>query len=774
MHLVHPWLVTAMCLWFGKFALCFVLPTVVISKSRHFSTTEFALSCQERDDLFRECLSESPGISRRELLAWGPILAGVLSAAATGGSASAEPSLESKPKFQWPFSSTRKYKMIKLNNELKVLLVSDKQAVRAAAALAIDGAGQFSDPEELPGCAHLMEHMILSSASSSRFRKSADFEDWLSDVEGASNAFTGYEQVCFHFTSPPGVLMEALTRFSSLFNEPDVIKICQNEEILKREIRRVSSELDFENENMQAFYVVKDMMNPEHPYSRFARGNIESLERKPREDGLNVPEILFNFFREHYQSTSASLVVVAPFDIITLERWVSPFNGILSRERRVARKGRIFPKETLLADKRSRQVLLYRPKTEVPLKENIETLSMHWTFDLKYNEPIKSWRSVVTASQVGFVLSQIFGRRGPGSLYYILSRRGWVPEGRQGVPRISFPVDVSGFQLMKLELGLTLDGFANRAVVVAYIYRTINSVFSGESMTRFLVSRQILLQYAVVAELHGYTLAPRPPDAVELAVDEGLKNEKDFDPSIWNRFPAVNNLWGIALLQRAVKDTLIKMSDPSSPIIITTATDKALAKAKQSSFFVPNTFFVGDSVPALPPSNWLPEKVTGAKYYRDDILRFTGPLGDLFTAKTEEEELLPPLTNNLIPPTIRPPRVALHQMYNSNEGRNKNWRILQPGPYTLRLRIPRVAPEPLCRCTFVFQLLSPRPARANTRQAAYAELWKVSFEKSVADLVGFEFYASGLRFTLENILPQCTAHRLRRLNLECQRVSHMI
>ena len=85
-----------------------------------------------------------------------------------------------------PFSSARAYKKIKLTNGLSVVLVSDRSALRCSAALTVAGTGQFSDPNDLPGLAHLLEHMILSYNSKSIFKQPRDFEDWLSDNEGGA------------------------------------------------------------------------------------------------------------------------------------------------------------------------------------------------------------------------------------------------------------------------------------------------------------------------------------------------------------------------------------------------------------------------------------------------------------------------------------------------------------------------------------------------------------------------------------------------------------
>jgi len=43
---------------------------------------------------------------------------------------------------------------------MKVLLVHDPDTSKSAAALSVN-IGSFSDPEDLPGLAHLCEHMVF-------------------------------------------------------------------------------------------------------------------------------------------------------------------------------------------------------------------------------------------------------------------------------------------------------------------------------------------------------------------------------------------------------------------------------------------------------------------------------------------------------------------------------------------------------------------------------------------------------------------------------------
>jgi Insulinase (Peptidase family M16) len=95
-----------------------------------------------------------------------------------------------------PFASLRRYKRITLRNGLPVLLVSDKSVPYCQAAMAVP-AGQFYDGA-VPGLAHLMEHMLLSTPVTSSTRRSdADLESWLTERDGASNAFTANQRYVY-------------------------------------------------------------------------------------------------------------------------------------------------------------------------------------------------------------------------------------------------------------------------------------------------------------------------------------------------------------------------------------------------------------------------------------------------------------------------------------------------------------------------------------------------------------------------------------------------
>ena len=59
-----------------------------------------------------------------------------------------------------PLLDTREYRVIKLPNDLEALLIHDPETDKAAAAMDVN-IGSFSDPEDMPGMAQAVEHLLF-------------------------------------------------------------------------------------------------------------------------------------------------------------------------------------------------------------------------------------------------------------------------------------------------------------------------------------------------------------------------------------------------------------------------------------------------------------------------------------------------------------------------------------------------------------------------------------------------------------------------------------
>ena len=71
-----------------------------------------------------------------------------------------------------PALDDRSYRVIRLSNQLEALLVHDPETDKASAAMDVN-VGSFSDPEDMPGMAHAVEHLLFMGTEKVRLVLSA-------------------------------------------------------------------------------------------------------------------------------------------------------------------------------------------------------------------------------------------------------------------------------------------------------------------------------------------------------------------------------------------------------------------------------------------------------------------------------------------------------------------------------------------------------------------------------------------------------------------------
>ena len=77
----------------------------------------------------------------------------------------------------------RRYRHLLLPNGLQVVLISDDEADRAAAAMDVS-VGYASDPDDLPGLAHFCEHMLFLGTD--KYPDEGSYQQFLSEHGGSS------------------------------------------------------------------------------------------------------------------------------------------------------------------------------------------------------------------------------------------------------------------------------------------------------------------------------------------------------------------------------------------------------------------------------------------------------------------------------------------------------------------------------------------------------------------------------------------------------------
>ena len=196
----------------------------------------------------------------------------------------------------------RSYRYLEMPNSLRVLLISDPETDKAAAAMDVK-VGTYSDPEKVQGLAHFLEHMLFLGTE--KYPDENSYSAFLSANAGHSNAFTDTEDTNFFFDVGSEHLREALDRFAQFFIAP-----LFTESATGREVNAIQSEHD---KNLQTDFwrfsqLLKLRARQDHPYSHFSTGNRQPL----RGGDKTARAALLDFHTRYYRASQMELAVLGP------------------------------------------------------------------------------------------------------------------------------------------------------------------------------------------------------------------------------------------------------------------------------------------------------------------------------------------------------------------------------------------------------------------------------------------------------------------------------
>ena len=151
------------------------------------------------------------------------------------------------------------YQKIVLDNELKVILVSDKQYNKSAASMNVL-VGSLSDPKEYQGLAHFLEHKLFLGTE--KFPDVEGYSSYLQSNGGYSNAYTAEDHTNYHYEVYHDAFEGALDRFSQFFISP-----LFSPKYTEREMNAVNSEYqkNLEQDYWRMRQVKRNMYNSAHP-----------------------------------------------------------------------------------------------------------------------------------------------------------------------------------------------------------------------------------------------------------------------------------------------------------------------------------------------------------------------------------------------------------------------------------------------------------------------------------------------------------------------------
>ncbi len=334
----------------------------------------------------------------------------------------------------------RQYEYFVLKNSLRVLLVSDPHADKAAAALDVN-VGSGNDPKTRQGLAHFLEHMLFLGTK--KYPKSGEYQDYISAHGGVHNASTGLENTTYYFDIEPKFLPEGLDRFSQFFIAP-----LFNREFVEREKHAVDSEYQakINDDGRHLWDVLRELFSSKNPAATFGVGSLATLSDNERS---KVRDDLLAFYPQYYSANIMALAVIGRNSLPELRAMVEKnFSAIPNRDVKIEQKEQPVFRDGLLPSK----LLVQSVRNERHLMLIFPLPSMLEHYRIKPDAYI-AW---------------LLGHEGEGSLFAELKKRGWAE-------RLSAGAGLSGrfASAFQVDISLTEKGYAHIDDIVMLFFQAV-------------------------------------------------------------------------------------------------------------------------------------------------------------------------------------------------------------------------------------------------------------------------------------------------------------
>ena len=396
---------------------------------------------------------------------------------------------------------SKQYRYLELDNQLKVLLISDKTADHGAASLDVN-VGSLQDPKARPGLAHFLEHMLFLGTKT--YPTAGEYQSFISQHGGMHNAFTAAEHTNYFFQIDANQLEGALDRFSRFFYEP-----LFTEEYVQREKNAVHSEYQskYKDDYRRMQYVNKALMNPEHPASHFATGSLDTLSDN---ESSKVRDDLITFYERYYSSNLMTLVVYGPQTLNELETWSKNlFNPIQNKQSSV--------------DSYPSELYLDLPK-DVRIQPVKQLLSLSFIFPL--NDAVKDYKKKPTQ-----YIGHLLGHEGEGSLLAWFKQQGWAEGLSAGLGS-----NMNNNSTLQINISLTETGLKHTDEMSAQLFAYIKLI-QNQGINQWVFDEEKQLSHL------QFTFAPgqQPANLVQgLSMNMHEYKTKDIlqGPYVWDEFDA--------------------------------------------------------------------------------------------------------------------------------------------------------------------------------------------------------------------------------------------
>lgn len=317
------------------------------------------------------------------------------------------------------------YRLLTLPNEMEVLLISDPDTPKSAAALSVE-VGSGDNPPGRQGLAHFLEHMLFLGTD--KYPDAAEYEQYITEHGGNRNAYTSFAETNYFFDVNSAFLPEALDRFAQFFIAPRF-----DAQYVDREKNAIQAEyqMGLKSDGRRGLDVIQHVMNQAHPYSQFSVGSLETLADRP---DSSIRDELVAFYNKHYSANAMRLVILGAQSLDELEALAAPMFSAVpnhSRERSIV-KAPFFNAD------------------ELPMLVRVEPLATRRQLEVFF--PLPDYRDNYRENPLTY-LGNLLGHEGEGSLLSQLKAEG-LAEGVSAGSALGW----NGGSLFSVNVSLTEQG----------------------------------------------------------------------------------------------------------------------------------------------------------------------------------------------------------------------------------------------------------------------------------------------------------------------------
>eukprot|EP01124_Arcella_intermedia_P015225 TRINITY_DN21730_c0_g1_i1.p1 TRINITY_DN21730_c0_g1~~TRINITY_DN21730_c0_g1_i1.p1 ORF type:complete len:1006 (+),score=214.72 TRINITY_DN21730_c0_g1_i1:287-3019(+) len=383
--------------------------------------------------------------------------------------------------------------------------------------------GSFADPPEWFGLAHFLEHMLFLGTK--KYPQENAYKDFLSKHGGRSNASTSSEETNYHFEVSKSELKAALDIFAQFFIDP-LFTVSGT----TREMNAVNSEHDKNKQNdVNRFYqLLKTVSNPKSCFHRFSTGNLETLNKE------GIREALLDFYDKHYSANIMKLCIYGAEPLDVLEEWTKElFSGIQNKNKSS------HPSEVPPFELQQLGTIV----SSIPVKEK-RKVALYWPVFPSFKKHYLSKPSEY--------FSHLLGHESEGSIYALLKEKGWATSLSAGCTAKN-----DHFELFKIDIELTEEGFKQREEVISIVYEYVHLLRESEPEEWIFEETKKLneIKFRFLSKQSPYsyceTLSSNMQDYPPEHYLMGRYVSNTFDPALLNKYKSYFSVDNFLILEVA-------------------------------------------------------------------------------------------------------------------------------------------------------------------------------------------------------------------------------